>query len=114
MNFSSDEKRVLLKIATNIVQENRGHGPKIIYINYFQDHIVLHIKGFVSEVEKTFMNNFSFEVIDHLEAWYRKSSLIAVNRFNELLNFHYHFELLEYEINLEKEYQVFKLKIIDA
>lgn len=113
MNFNDREKAYFSKIATSILKQNRGKGPKNIYFNYLEKEVHVHANVNMTYLERKTIEYFIREgKLDELNRLFQGSCIYMIKQFNDILEKKYIFVFEGFESNYNDENFCVKLRLL--
>lgn len=109
MEFSIDEKNLMLKTFTTHIKSMKGRGPNNIYLKYYDHEIHVIIHGMMCVYEKYVLDKFGEEAKEFLKWVYDNDSQNTAEKFDHCLGNMYRFDVYELSSDFEKDVFIYKM-----
>lgn len=109
MEFSIDEKNLMLKTFTTHIKNMKGKGPSNIYLKYYDNEVHVVIHGMMCVYEKYVLNKFGKRAREFLQWVYSNDCQSTAEKLDHCLGNMYRFKVYELSSDFEKDEFVYKM-----
>lgn len=111
MQFTEEDRRLLLKAAVKVIKTRTGRGSSNIKLEIKEGHLRFVINGRIPHYINYLISRFGDEVKEMDREYLRRDEDYMLEMFHEFLEHRYKFELLSYDCDYEIDEFIIRLKV---